>query len=260
MCSRSPCGDKRGCAWIKKTQGNLSKQIVRRISCGEQHPYVIEVTTPNWKGCEQPSHGTKKFPDEPELPDELKQILAVLDQAKVKTPTRQFTDEGTTEFMFESLADVEAALSELSAAGWMVSETLWYHYTAAVRDMEKIEENHMIFLGDKKVSWFTLNKKYLAGSEGDQYRIGVPFQSKIFRSYEDLKLLGEVDPPDPIKDANPDQWFGTSLPVSRDVWFVKERLTHKGWMSIDEGEERKLRKADSLRHAQKTLETKKEAP
>jgi hypothetical protein len=96
---------------------------VRLISRGEEHPYVIEVTTPGWRGVDAAFEGPIK------LPDDLKQISALLDQAGVKRwggtdgkTSMLFMDDGTTEIVMADATDFEAAILALTRAGWLSPE------------------------------------------------------------------------------------------------------------------------------------------
>lgn len=105
-----------------KKQEKLERATVRFVKRGEQHPYVLEVTTPGWRGCDATLRAPKR------LPQDLEEIRAVLDRAGVRTWDAAFTTsgvmifnaDGTTEFVLKDFTDVEAALPALVAAGWML--------------------------------------------------------------------------------------------------------------------------------------------
>lgn len=96
------------------------KTTVRFIGRGEEHPYVIEITTPGWRGCDAALVGKI------ELPEDLKQISDLLDQAGVKRwggsdgkTTMIFVNDGTTEIVLAGATDAEAA-GQAFDENWMV--------------------------------------------------------------------------------------------------------------------------------------------
>src|SRR6266516_3633203 len=103
-----------------------SKATVRLIRRGEQHPYVIEVTTPGWRGCDHAFDGTIAQT----MPADLK-ICDILKKANVKycspsEPDKEdvmlFADDGSTEFVLRNAGDLEAAVTALARAGWLSPE------------------------------------------------------------------------------------------------------------------------------------------
>jgi hypothetical protein len=99
------------------------KTTVRLISRGEEHPYVIEITTPGWRGCDAAFRGKL------ELPRDLKQISDLLDQAGVKRwrgddgkAAMCFVADGTTEIVLADAPSVEPAIEALMRAGWLSPE------------------------------------------------------------------------------------------------------------------------------------------
>jgi hypothetical protein len=98
-----------------------SVQLVRR---GEQHPYVISVKTPGWRGCDHALDGTVKQT----MPGDLNEICEILKKANVKyySPTEPekesvmvLGDDGETEFVFRNAGDLETAVMALVRAGWL---------------------------------------------------------------------------------------------------------------------------------------------
>jgi hypothetical protein len=111
-----------GCKKIKRKK-TLGRATVRLVSRGEEHPYVIEVTTPGWQGCNEALRERIK------LPDDLKEISDLLDQAKVRRwggsdgkTTMLFMNDGTTEIVLADSTDVEPATRALVRAGWLSPE------------------------------------------------------------------------------------------------------------------------------------------
>lgn len=106
----------------------MSKTTVQLVSRGKQHPYVIEVTTPGWRGCDHVQNGTVKET----MPLELKQIANILKEVNVKyysvrIPDQDdvmiFMEDGATDFVLRSAADFESALKALVRAGWLSAQT-----------------------------------------------------------------------------------------------------------------------------------------
>jgi hypothetical protein len=92
------------------------KATVRLVGRGEEHPYVIEVTTPGWRGVEAAFEGPI------ELPDDLEQILAVLGQAGVEPSNTLFMADGATEIVLKDSGDFELAIKVLARGGWLSPE------------------------------------------------------------------------------------------------------------------------------------------
>ncbi len=99
------------------------KTTVRLVRRGEEHPYVIEITTPGWRGVDAAFEGPIN------LPDDLKQISDLLNNAGVKRwggtdgkTTMLFTNDGTAEIVLADATDVEPAISALDEAGWLSPE------------------------------------------------------------------------------------------------------------------------------------------
>jgi hypothetical protein len=98
------------------------KTTVRLISRGEEHPYVLEVTTPGWRGVDAAFEGPVT------LPDDLKQISELLDEAGVKRwkgsdgrASLLLMADGTTEIVLDNDVNaVKLAVSALRKAGWLV--------------------------------------------------------------------------------------------------------------------------------------------
>jgi hypothetical protein len=92
----------------KKTTGRSPVRLVRR---GNLH--AIEVTTPDWRRYDESFRGIKR-------PDDLKEILAVLDRVNVIDRELLLVADGTTEIVLHDALDLEAAVPALVAAGWML--------------------------------------------------------------------------------------------------------------------------------------------
>lgn len=90
------------------------KATVRLLRRGKEHPYVIEVTTASWRRADAALDGPLK------VPDDLKQIQIVLDQANVKPSMTLAVADGTTEFVLKDSTDFELAVKALVLAGWLV--------------------------------------------------------------------------------------------------------------------------------------------
>jgi hypothetical protein len=106
----------------------MGRATVRLINRGEQHPYVIEVVTPGWSGCDHALDGTTKQT----MPAELNEICDVLKKANAKyysvsEPNKanvmMFVEDGSTEFVFRDATDFEAAVRALVRTGWLSPET-----------------------------------------------------------------------------------------------------------------------------------------
>jgi hypothetical protein len=106
---------------IDKMQHGTSVRIVSR---GEHHPYVIEVMTPGWRGCDHAFDGTINQT----MPADLRGIRRVLVNAKVKyysvsDPCKEgvmmLMADGATEFVLGDADDLEAAVAALVRAGWL---------------------------------------------------------------------------------------------------------------------------------------------
>ena len=105
---------------IKKTPARATVQLVRH---GEEHPYVIEVMTPGWRGCDYLS--ARKI--QRTMPEDLRRICDVLKKANVKCwtvsePIREgmlFSADGSTEFVLKTFEDFQAAALALQQAGWL---------------------------------------------------------------------------------------------------------------------------------------------
>ena len=93
----------------KTTTGRSTVRLVRR---GDLH--AIEVTTPDWRRYDESFRGKIK------RPDDLKEILAVLDRANVIDREILLVADGTTEIVLDDALDLEAAVPALVAAGWML--------------------------------------------------------------------------------------------------------------------------------------------
>ena len=99
------------------------EQLFAFVHRGGEHPYVIEVFTPGWKGCEHAFDGTIKE----SMPADFREIVEVLKKANVKygggDPYRDgvmmFTANGRTEFVLQNVMDYEAAVLALLRAGWL---------------------------------------------------------------------------------------------------------------------------------------------
>jgi hypothetical protein len=89
------------------------KTTIRLVNRGEEHPYVIEVMTPGWRGVDAAFEGAIK------LPEDLKQIMDILKQAKVKLWKTLFVNDGATEFVLEDATDLQTAADALVLAGWL---------------------------------------------------------------------------------------------------------------------------------------------
>jgi len=96
---------------------------VRLVRRGEHHPYVIEVMTPGWRGCDHASDGTIKQT----MPADLKNICEILVKANVKyyslsDPRKEgvmVSADGATEFVLGDANDFEAAVAALGREGWL---------------------------------------------------------------------------------------------------------------------------------------------
>jgi hypothetical protein len=95
---------------------------VRLVSRGEHHPYVIEVITPGWRGCDQAFDGTISQT----MPADLREIREVLIKANVKYFSVSFPGkagvmllmaDGATEFVLGDASDFEAAIAALVRVG-----------------------------------------------------------------------------------------------------------------------------------------------
>jgi hypothetical protein len=115
-------GNTMGQHGAKKTPDRATVRLVRH---GEVHPYVIEVTTPGWRGCDQAFHGKII------LPTDLQDIRDILKKANVKfqsvsEPTRdgvmRFNNDGTTEFVLKDSTVFASAIEALVRAGWLSPE------------------------------------------------------------------------------------------------------------------------------------------
>jgi hypothetical protein len=104
---------------------------VRLVRHGERHPYVIEVVTPGWQGCDHAIDGTIKRT----MPGDLRDICDVLAKANVKyysvsDPRKEgvivFTADGATEFGLGDANDFEAGVAALVYAGWLLPDLSSY--------------------------------------------------------------------------------------------------------------------------------------
>ena len=102
----------------------MSRATVRLIKRGEQHPYVIEVMTPGWRGCDYGFDGAIKQT----MPLDLTEICGILAKANVRyysirDPSKEgvmmFMEDGATEFVLRDAYDFEAAITALVRAGWL---------------------------------------------------------------------------------------------------------------------------------------------
>ena len=105
------------------------KTTVQLVKRGDEHPYVIEITTPGWRGVDEARKGT---PIATSMPYDLWKINNILNEAGVKRwkgtdgsgKTKMlFMDDGTTEIVLEDATDFELAIQVLTRAGWLVPET-----------------------------------------------------------------------------------------------------------------------------------------
>lgn len=99
-------------------------QLVRH---GNEYPYVIEVTTPGWRGCDHARSGTLRQT----IPADLTNIRDCLAMAGVKyysvsEPVKEglmmFNEDGTTEFVLKNMVDFQTAIIVLTRAGWLSPE------------------------------------------------------------------------------------------------------------------------------------------
>ena len=97
---------------------------VRLVSRGKHHPYVIEVMTLGWRGCDHAFNGTINQT----MPANLREIRQVLINANVKyfsvsEPRKDgvmmFMADGATEFVLGDAHDFEAAVAALVGTGWL---------------------------------------------------------------------------------------------------------------------------------------------
>lgn len=110
-----------------RNQESPERATVRLVRRGEQHPYVIEVSTPGWRGCDHAFDGTIKET----MPADLEEICDILQKANVKyhsvsEPDKDgvmiFMEDGATEFVLRTAADFEASVVALVRAGWLSPE------------------------------------------------------------------------------------------------------------------------------------------
>ena len=101
----------------------MEKAIVRLIR-REKHPYIIEVTTPGWRGYDHISDGSVRQT----MPAVLREIRDILKMANVKhySPSQpdkegvmMFMADGATEFVLRDAKDLELAVTALTRAGWL---------------------------------------------------------------------------------------------------------------------------------------------
>ena len=109
---------------MDKLKHGTTVRLVRR---GERHPYVVEVVTPGWHGCDHAIDGTIKQT----MPGDLRDIRDVLAKANVKyysvsDPRKEgvvmFMADGATEFVLGDASDFKAAVAALVRAGWLLPE------------------------------------------------------------------------------------------------------------------------------------------
>jgi len=103
----------------------MRRATVRLVNHGEKHPYVIEVTTPGWRGVDHTFGGVV---NKQSMPADLREIEAVLKKANIKyysvsDPNKEglmlFMADGTTEFVLRDATDFGAAVTALVRAGWL---------------------------------------------------------------------------------------------------------------------------------------------
>jgi len=92
------------------------KTVCRLVRHGEEH--AVEVTTPGWRGVDAAFAKTGKGVWAG-APRDLKQIAAVLDQAKLQPYRTLLMADGTTEFVLRNAIDAQAAATALAQAGWL---------------------------------------------------------------------------------------------------------------------------------------------
>jgi hypothetical protein len=100
---------------------------IRLVRRGERHPYVIEVTTPGWRGCDHAYDGTVSQT----MPADLREIRKILIKANVKyfspsDPRKSgvmlLMADGATEFVLADASDFESAVVALTRSGWLSPE------------------------------------------------------------------------------------------------------------------------------------------
>ena len=103
----------------------LTVRLVRRL----EHPYVIEVTTPGWRGFDLQ---TRKIL----LPESLQLIRNALHEAGVHGEPGWlqplFNADGTTEIALKTSLDFKLAVEALVRGGWLSPEmssgaAIWKH-------------------------------------------------------------------------------------------------------------------------------------